>query len=62
VTLSAARRLARFVVGPGPKDAPGRVVQRAGLLALDTLGCSLAAARYDFSRATLLHRTAPATS
>jgi 2-methylcitrate dehydratase PrpD len=51
VTLSAARRLARFVVGPGPKDAPGRVVQRAGLLALDTLGCCLAAARYDFARA-----------
>jgi 2-methylcitrate dehydratase PrpD len=51
VSLSAARRLARFVVGLGPKDAPARVVQRAGLLALDTLGCCLAAARYDFGRA-----------
>jgi 2-methylcitrate dehydratase PrpD len=51
VTLSAARRLARFVAGPGPKDAPEPVVQRAGLLALDTLGCCLAAARYDFGKA-----------
>jgi 2-methylcitrate dehydratase PrpD len=51
VTLSAARRLARFVAGPDPKDAPAPVVERARLLALDTLGCCLAAARYDFGRA-----------
>ena len=51
MTLSGARRLARFVAGPGPTDAPERVVQRAGLLTLDTLGCCLAAARYDFGRA-----------
>jgi 2-methylcitrate dehydratase PrpD len=51
VTPSAARRLARFVAGLGLKNVPPRVVQRAGLLALDTLGCCLAAARYDFARA-----------
>jgi 2-methylcitrate dehydratase PrpD len=48
--LSAARRLARFVVDLGPA-VPDGVVQRAGLLALDTLGCALAASTYDFGRA-----------
>jgi len=51
VTLSAARRLARFVVALEPTGLPAPVVEKAGLLALDTLGCSLAAARYDFGRA-----------
>src|SRR6266850_8011568 len=48
---SAARRLARFVTDLGLKDVPAPVVQRAGLLALDTLGCCLAASKYDFARA-----------
>jgi 2-methylcitrate dehydratase PrpD len=51
VTLSAARRLARFVVALEPKDLPAPVVEKARLLTLDTLGCSLAAIRYDFGRA-----------
>jgi len=51
VTPSAARRLARFVVGLALKDVPPPVVEKAGQLVLDTLGCSLAAARYDFGRA-----------
>jgi len=51
VTLSAARRLARFVVDLGANDLPAPVMDKAGLLALDTLGCALAAARYDFGRA-----------
>src|SRR5881397_1505079 len=33
------------------KDVPSAVVEKAGLLALDTLGCALAAVRYDFGRA-----------
>ena len=48
---SAARRLARFVVELGLKDVPAPVVQRAGLLTLDALGCCLAASKYDFARA-----------
>jgi 2-methylcitrate dehydratase PrpD len=51
VTLSAARRLARFVVALEPKDLPAPVAGQAGLLALDTVGCCLASARYDFGRA-----------
>ena len=51
MTLSAARRLARFVVTLEPKDVPLRVAEQAGLLTLDTLGCCLAAVRYDFGRA-----------
>ena len=51
MTLSAARRLARFVVALEPKDLPAPVVEKARLLTLDTLGCSLAAIRYDFGRA-----------
>jgi len=30
---------------------PPRVVQGAGVLALDTLGCCLAASKYDLARA-----------
>lgn len=48
---SAARRLARFVVGLRPEDVPPPVVARATLLALDTLGSCLASTRYDFGRA-----------
>ena len=51
MTLSAARRLARFVVDLELKDVPPPAVEKAGLLVLDTLGCGLAAARYDFGRA-----------
>jgi 2-methylcitrate dehydratase PrpD len=51
VTLSAARRLARFVVDLSLKDLPAPVVEKTGSLVLDTLGCCLAAARYDFGRA-----------
>src|SRR5882762_5747187 len=51
VTPSAARRLARFVVNLRLNDLPPPVVAQARLLALDTLGCGLAAARYDFARA-----------
>ena len=51
MTPSAARRLARFVVDLGLKDVPAPVVEKAGQLVLDTLGCCLAAARYDFGRA-----------
>ena len=51
MTLSAARRLARFVVNLRLKDLPAPVVDKTGSLVLDTLGCCLAAARYDFSRA-----------
>ncbi len=38
MTLSAARRLARFVVALEPKDLPAPVAEKARLLALDTLG------------------------
>jgi len=48
---SVARRLARFVIALELKDLPPPVIDRAGLLTLDTLGCCLAASRYDFGRA-----------
>jgi 2-methylcitrate dehydratase PrpD len=51
VTPSAARRLARFVVAFGLGDLPRAVAEKAELLTLDTLGCCLAAARYDFAQA-----------
>src|SRR2546426_3130030 len=51
VTPSAARRLARFVLGLRLEDIPAPVVDKAGLVVLDTLGCCFAAARYDFGRA-----------
>src|SRR3989440_3742870 len=51
VMPSAARRLARFVIGLRLDDVPWSVVTKAALLALDTLGCCLAAVRYDFGRA-----------
>jgi 2-methylcitrate dehydratase PrpD len=45
---SAARRLARFVLGLSLDAVPGPVRTQASLLALDTLGNALAAAREDF--------------
>src|SRR5881628_3287803 len=53
VTPSAARRLARFVLGLRLEDIPLPVVTKATHLVLDTLGCALAATRYDFGRAAL---------
>ena len=50
---TAARQLARFVVGLTLDEVPGSVVEKAALLALDTLGNSLAASREDFGRAVL---------
>jgi 2-methylcitrate dehydratase PrpD len=50
---SAARRLARFAGGLRLEDVPADVVTRASLLALDTLGNALAAAREDFGRSVL---------
>jgi 2-methylcitrate dehydratase PrpD len=49
--MSVARRLARFVIALEFKDLPAPVIDQAGLLTLDTLGCCLAASRYDFGRA-----------
>jgi 2-methylcitrate dehydratase PrpD len=51
--ITAARRLARFVVGLALDDVPTPVVTRATLLALDTLGNGLAASPEDFGRAVL---------
>ena len=51
MTPSAARRLARFAIGLRLDDIPAPVVTKATLLALDTLGCALAATRCDFGRA-----------
>ncbi len=48
VTPSVARRLARFVIALEFKDLPAPVIDQAGLLTLDTLGCCLAASRHDF--------------
>ena len=48
---SAARRLARFVLGLRLEHVPEPVVARARLLVLDTLGNCLAAAPDDFARA-----------
>src|SRR5437660_4831893 len=53
VMPSAARRLARFVIGLRLDDVPSSVVTKAPLLALDTLGCALASTRYDFGRAAV---------
>src|SRR2546428_4628443 len=53
VPPSAARRLARFVLGLRLEDIPPPVVTKAADLVLDTLGCALAATRYDFGRAAL---------
>ncbi len=50
---TAARRLARFVVGLALEDIPATVATRATLLLLDTLGNGLAATREDFGRAVL---------
>jgi len=47
---SAARRLARFVLGLRLEDVPEPVVARARLLVLDTLGNCLAATGEDFGR------------
>ena len=49
----AARRLARFVVDLSLDRVPPAVTAQASLLALDTLGNALAAAREDFGRAVL---------
>ena len=49
-TDSAARRLARFVLGLRLEDVPASVVARARLLVLDTLGNCLAATGQDFGR------------
>jgi 2-methylcitrate dehydratase PrpD len=53
VAASAARRLARFVVGLSLDRVPEPVTAKAALLALDTLGNALAAAREDFGVAVL---------
>src|SRR5207245_2632248 len=55
VMPSAARRLARFVIGLRLDDVPSSVVTKAALLALDTLGCALAAPRSDCCRAAGRH-------
>jgi 2-methylcitrate dehydratase PrpD len=49
--LSAARQLARFVVSLSLDAVPPPVVAAASLLALDTVGNCLAAAREDFAEA-----------
>jgi 2-methylcitrate dehydratase PrpD len=51
--MTAAERLARFVVGLTLDDIPPPVVEQATRLALDTLGNGLAACREDFGRAVL---------
>ena len=52
-SVSAARRLARFVLGLRLEEVPPEVVARARLLVLDTLGNCLAACRDDFARAAI---------
>jgi len=52
-TLSAARRLARFVTGLTPDTIPAAALDTGALLALDTLGNALAACRDDFGRAAI---------
>jgi len=52
-SLSAARRLARFVTGLSLDAVPPSVTAQATLLTLDTLGNALAAAPEDFGRAVL---------
>jgi 2-methylcitrate dehydratase PrpD len=49
--LAAARRLARFVRALSLDAIPPAVVERASLLALDTLGSMLASSTMDFGRA-----------
>jgi 2-methylcitrate dehydratase PrpD len=51
--VTAAQHLARFVAGLRLDAIPARVVDRAVLLTLDTLGNALAAAGEDFGRAAL---------
>jgi 2-methylcitrate dehydratase PrpD len=50
---TAARRLARFVVDLALDEIPGRTVEAAQRLALDTIGNALAACPEDFGRAVL---------
>jgi 2-methylcitrate dehydratase PrpD len=50
---TAARRLARFVVGLSLDEVPDPVVTTATLLVLDTLGNALAACPEDFGRAVV---------
>jgi 2-methylcitrate dehydratase PrpD len=51
--VTAAQRLARFVTDLTLDGVPSAVVDRAALLALDTLGNALAAVPEDFGRAAL---------
>jgi 2-methylcitrate dehydratase PrpD len=51
--ISVARRLARFVAGLRLDAVPASVAAQAELLALDTVGNSLAASAEDFGRAVL---------
>jgi 2-methylcitrate dehydratase PrpD len=53
VQPSAARRLARFVLGLSLERVPPPVEAQASLLTLDTLGNALAAVREDFGAAVL---------
>jgi 2-methylcitrate dehydratase PrpD len=50
---SAARRLARFVVGLRLEELPAAVIEQATLLTLDTLGSCLASSTMDFGRAVV---------
>lgn len=52
-TATAARQLARFVVGLRLDDVPASVADAASRLALDTLGNALAASVEDFGRSVL---------
>jgi 2-methylcitrate dehydratase PrpD len=52
-SLTAARRLARFVIHLSLDAVPAAVTTQATLLALDILGNALAATREDFGRAVL---------
>src|SRR5262245_24551027 len=51
--VSAARRLARFVLGLDLARVPASAIERARLLTLDILGCALAASSMDFGKAAL---------
>ena len=55
---AAARRLARFVRDLSLSAVPPEVVDRAALLALDTLGSCLASAKMDFGRSVTATATA----
>ena len=50
---AVARRFARFVLGVSLDDLPSPVLDRAMLLALDTIGSCLVSSREDFGRAVL---------